>query len=67
MKNNEKLTFTIDDNHLSHQINFLNAKEVYVPDTDVSALSSIIIALLGISIIGLGLGFIDYNVKLQKI
>lgn len=67
MKNNEKLTFTIDDNHLSHQINFLNAKEVYVPDTDVSALSSIIIALLGISIIGLGLGFIDYNAKLQKI
>lgn len=67
MKNNEKLTFTIDDNHLSHQINFLNAKEVYVPDTDVSAISSIIIALLGISIIGLGLGYIEYNAKTQKI
>ena len=67
MKNNEKLSFTIDDNHLSHQINFLNAKEVYVPDTDVSAVSSIIIAILGISIIGLGLGFIEYNVKTQKI
>ncbi len=63
IKSNDILSFTIDDAHLSHQINFINAKEVYVPNTDVSAFKSIVIAILGISIIGLGLEYIKYYVK----
>ena len=33
IKSNEVIKFTIDDEHLSHQITFINAKEVIVPDT----------------------------------
>ena len=45
IKSNEKITFQIDANHLSHQINFVNAKEVVVPDT--ASFSSILFFLLG--------------------
>ncbi len=56
----EKKTFTIDDNHLSHQITFGNNPEVKVPDT---ASSSLIFTLLGIVIISTGLGFVYKNGK----
>ena len=56
----EKKTFTIDDNHLSHQITFGNTPEVEVPDT---ASSSLIFTLLGIVIISTGIGFVLKNGK----
>ena len=56
----EKKTFTIDDNHLSHQITFGNTPEVEVPDT---ASSSLIFTLLGIVIISTGIGFVYKNGK----
>ena len=57
----EKITFTIDDDHMSHQITFGNNPEVPVPDTASS--SSIIFTLLGIAMISLGIGFINKNGK----
>ena len=59
IKNDKVVTFTIDDDHLSHQITFENAKEVYVPDT--ASVSSIIMMILGIVITGLGLNFVYKN------
>lgn len=59
MTSNEKITFTIDDEHLSHQITFINAKEVFVPNT--ASVSSIIMAILGIVITALGIRFIYKN------
>lgn len=59
IKSDEKISFTIDDNHLSHQITFVNAKEVFVPDT--SSVSSIIMLILGIGITGLGIRYIYKN------
>lgn len=59
--NTEKLSFTVDDNHLSHQVNFVNAKAVVVPDT--AEIPSILIAILGIIFTGLGLGFVYKNAK----
>ena len=59
--NTEKLSFTVDDNHLSHQVIFVNAREVVVPDT--AEIPSIIIAILGIVFTGLGLGFVHKNAK----
>ena len=56
----ETKTFTIDDDHLSHQITFGNNPEVKVPDTSSS---SMIFTLLGIAIISLGFGFIYTNGK----
>lgn len=64
MLNSEKITFTIDDNNLSHQITFENSPEVYVPDTASS--SSLILTILGIAIIGTGIGFIYKNGKKAK-
>lgn len=61
VKNNEVITFQIDANHMSHQINFVNAKEVSVPDT--ASFSSIGIFLLGLFFIGLGARFIYQNGK----
>ena len=57
----EKITFTIDDDNLSHQITFGNNPEVEVPDTASS--SSIIFTLLGIAMISLGFGFVHKNGK----
>ena len=60
MLSTEKITFTITDENLSHQIVFENHPEVRVPDTDSS---SLIITLLGIAIIGLGFSFVYKNGK----
>lgn len=61
MKSDEKISFTIDDEHLSHQITFINAKETFVPDT--SSVSSIFMLILGLGITGLGIRFIYKNGK----
>ena len=58
MKSNEVVTFTIDEEHQSHQINFLNTPEVVVPDT---ADNSLLFLVLGIVIIGMGIGFVYKN------
>lgn len=62
--NSAKSTFTIDSEHLSHQIIFENYPEVIVPDTQSA--SSIIFMILGIAIIGTGIGFIYKNGKKAK-
>ena len=59
--NTEKITFTIDDDHLSHQISFVNAKETPVPDTASTA--SIIMIMLGLGILGFGIKYITKNAK----
>ena len=55
------MKFTIDDEHMTHQIVFVNAKEVYVPDTASTA--STVLIILGIGIIGLGISYIIKNEK----
>ena len=55
--NSEKLTFTIEDSHLSHQVNIVNVQEIPVPNTDTT-LSAIILAVLGIGVIGMGFKFV---------
>lgn len=55
IKSNEKISFTVDDNHQSHQITITNTKETPVPDTGTE---SIIFALIGVIILGIGLDFI---------
>lgn len=60
IKSNEKITFTVDDDHQSHQITITNTKETPVPDTGTE---SIIFALIGIIILGIGLDFILKNAK----
>ena len=59
IKSDKIVTFTIDDDHLSHQITFENAKETFVPDT--GSVSSMIMIILGIVITGLGLKFVYKN------
>ena len=61
IKSDDKITFTVDDEHLSHQITFKNAKEVWVPDT--GSVSSVFMIILGIAITGLGIRFIYKNGK----
>ena len=51
----EKISFTIDEDHLSYQIMFENYPEFEVPNTSSS---SLLFSLLGIAIIGLGIGFV---------
>ena len=58
-KSDERISFTVDDAHLSHQIVFVNAREVIVPDT--ADFPSIIMAIIGIVITGFGLRFIYKN------
>lgn len=60
IKSDKKVSFQIDDEHLSHQIVFENAKEVFVPDT---ASASSLTFILGILISSLGFVFIKKNVK----
>ena len=60
IKSNEKITFTVDDNHQSHQITIKNTKETPVPDTGTE---SIIFALIGVIILGIGLDFILKHAK----
>ena len=64
MKSNEKITFTIDDEHLSHQVNFINAKAVVVPDT--ATIPSGIIILIGMIITLSGIYYISGNAKKVK-
>ena len=61
MKSNEVITFTVDDDHLSHQIIFKNAKEVVVPDT--ASLPSMLFIFLGIVITGTGISYIRKYAK----
>lgn len=61
VRNTNKLSFTIDGDHLSHQITFINAKAVIVPDT--FTLSSIMMTILGLSIIAGGIIFIRKNAR----
>lgn len=61
IKSNDKITFTVDDNHLSHQIIFKNTKEVPVPDTDST--TSIILLVIGVLVTGLGITYIKKNAK----
>ena len=49
LKSTEKIQFTVDDNHQSHQITISNTKETPVP--------------IGVIILGIGLGFILNNAK----
>ena len=60
IKSNEKITFTVDDNHQSHQITITNTKETPVPNTGTE---SIIFALIGVIILGIGLDFILKHAK----
>ena len=64
MKSNEKITFTIDADHLSHQITFVNTKEVIVPDT--ATIPSGIIILIGMIITLSGIYYITGNAKKVK-
>lgn len=60
----EKITFTIDDQNLSHQITFENYPEVIVPNTISN--SSIIFSILGIIILSIGIGFVYKNGQKTK-
>lgn len=62
--NTQKVTFTIDDENLTHKITFENYPEVIVPNT--SDANSIIFTLLGIVIISAGIGFVYKNGKKAK-
>lgn len=59
LTSNEVITFTVDDDHLTHQIKFVNAKETVVPDTANN--TSILLMILGIVITGAGVLFIYKN------
>ena len=59
IRSTDVLTFTVDDNHLSHQVIFKNTKEVVVPDTD--SMTSIILLVIGVLITGLGITYIKKN------
>ena len=59
IKSNNVVTFTIDKDHLSHQIIVENAKEVIVPDT--ANATSMILIMIGIVITGFGISYIKKN------
>lgn len=61
IKSDQVIKFTVDDDHMSHQIVFVNAKEVIVPNT--ASATSIIMIILGIGITGLGINYIVKNGK----
>lgn len=56
VKSEEIISFTVDSEHLSHQIKIENYPQVEVPDTDSN--SGVILTILGIGLIGLGYKFI---------
>ena len=60
IKSNERILFTVDDNHQSHQITISNTKETPVPNTGTE---SIIFVLIGTIILGIGLDFILKHAK----
>ena len=55
-KSDDVIKFTIDDEHLSHQIVFKNTKEVPVPNT--SSIPSGLLIVLGIVLTGTGISYI---------
>ncbi len=57
----ERIYFTIDDSHLSHQITFKNAKVVDVPDT--ASTTSYLMLILGLIITSTGICYIYKNGK----
>ena len=61
VRNTEIASFTIDENHLSHQVTFVNVKEAIIPDT--ADTSSIVMLIIGIIISGTGLQFIRKNAR----
>ncbi len=61
IRNTEKLSFTIDDDHLSHQVTMVNAKEVVVPNT--ASATSIIMVILGVAFTGAGIEFIKKHAR----
>lgn len=60
-KSNEIYSFTLDAEHVSHQITIENAPVVDVPNTGVA--SSILLVILGLGIIGGGIRFVQKNSK----
>ena len=64
-KSDEKISFTLDAQHLSHQITIENYPEVSVPNTN--AASSILLVILGLGIIGGGIKFVQKNTKKTRI
>ena len=65
MKNEETITFTLDADHVSHQITIKNYPEVTVPNTN--AASSVLLVILGLGIIGGGIRFVQKNAKKNRI
>lgn len=65
MRNEEKVSFTIDADHVSHQITIENYPEVIVPNTN--AASSILLVVLGLGIIIGGIKFVQKNAKKARI
>lgn len=63
VRSEEKIAFTIDDEHLSHQITFENHPETIVPFTSTST----IMYGLGTIILLSGLGFVYYHAKKKKV
>ena len=61
IKSDQVMKFTVDEDHMSHQIVFANVKEVPVPDTASS--TPIIMIILGIVITGIGINYIVKNKK----
>lgn len=60
-KSDDQITFTIDDNNLTHQITFENYPEVPVPNTASS--NSLLTIIIGLVLIGSTVGFIYKNAK----
>lgn len=60
-KSEEVYSFTLDPEHVSHQITIENAPIVEVPNTGVA--SSILLVILGLGIIGGGIRFVQKNSK----
>lgn len=58
-QSNEIVSFTIDDNHLSHQITITNTKSTPVPNT--ASNTSLLVILVGIIMTGFGILYIKKN------
>ena len=59
MRNETGVSFTIDKDHLTHQITIENFKEVVVPNT--SSAGTLILTILGIIITIVGVNYIKKN------
>lgn len=63
-KSDDQITFTIDDNNLTHQITFENYKEIEVPDTGAN--NQLLMSIIGIIIISSTVGLVYKNAKKAK-